>query len=114
MPKNQGKAILTVNVTASAAVAANRFVTAAGAQAAANSTPIGVARTAAANGTLFSADVIGITTCEASAAIADNARLNVAADGKVVTASSTHPVVGIALSAATADGDPITVLLIQT
>lgn len=114
MPKNQSKAILTVNVTASAAITANRFVTAGGALAAANSTPIGVARTNAASGELFAADVVGITTCIASAAIADNARLNVAANGQVVTASSTHPVVGIALGEATAAGHEITVLLIQT
>jgi len=114
MPKNQAISVLTLTVKASATVASNRFVTAAGAQAAANSAPMGVSRTAAANGEAFAVDVLGVTTCVASAAISENSRLNVAANGTVATASSTHPVVGVALEAAAAANDEIRVLLIQT
>jgi len=97
--------------TASGSVAANRFVTVAGAQAGADANTIGVAMAAGTNGNAFPVAVAGIAKAEAGAAISAGAELETDANGKAI-AKTNGPVVARALQAAAQDGDLIDVLLI--
>ncbi len=103
--------LLTLTVAASATLAAERFVTAAGAYPAAAGNALGVATTRAVSGELFDVDVLGTAVATAGAAIAKNAYVQIDTDGKVITRTS-GVAVGQALQAASADGDRIEVLLI--
>lgn len=103
--------VLALSVMASAAITANRFVTGAGVTATAAGRALGVARSDAADAEVFPADVIGTAVVEASAAIAVDAEIEVAASGKAVTKAA-GVTVARALEAAGADGDFIEVLLI--
>ncbi len=106
--------VLTKPVTASGAVAANRFVLATGAQATvAGSSPIGVAREAAASGALFTCDMLGTAIVEAGAAIAKGVAVKTGADGRALT-YDTGTKAGVALQAATAAGQMIEILLIPS
>ncbi|MDP2431272.1 MAG: DUF2190 family protein [Pseudomonadota bacterium] len=107
----QSIALLTLSLTASATLAANRFTTHAGAVPAAGANVAGVARSSAASGDLVSVDVLGTAVVEASAAIALGAAIESTNTGKAVT-KSTGATVARALQAASADGDLIEVLLI--
>lgn len=107
----QNIALLTLMVTASAALAAKRFVTVAGAPSAAGQTALGVTRTAAALGDAVAVDVVGTAQVEAGAAIAAGAAVEVGASGRAVT-RTTGVTVGRALTAASAAGETIEVLLI--
>jgi hypothetical protein len=73
--------------------------------------PIGVLQNDPASGGV--ADVMhdGVTRAVAGAAIAVGAKVACTAAGKVQTAATTQHVLGVALTAAAADGDIITVLL---
>lgn len=105
-------AILTLTITAAAALSANRFVTAVGAVPAANAPCVGVTRTGAgASGDLVPVDVLGTTMVEASAAIAAGAAVATTADGRAATHAS-GSVLGRALTASSAAGQFIEVLLI--
>lgn len=105
-------AILTLTVTAGGVLTANRFVTGAGAAPAANGRALGVTRTSAtASGDLVPVDVLGTALVEASAAIAADAIVATTNDGRAVT-YSTGVTVGRALTAASAAGQLIEVLLI--
>lgn len=103
--------LLTLTVLASAAVAAERFVTAAGAYPTAAGKALGVSRTDAAIGDRFPADVLGTAVITAGAAIAVDQRVEVGATGKAVPLNAGVPV-GVAVQAASADGDRIEILLI--
>lgn len=103
--------LLTLSIAATAAVIAERFVTAAGAYPTAAGNALGVATTKAAIGDLFGVDVLGTAVATAGAAIAKNAYVQIGSDGKVVTRAA-GVAVGQALQAAAADGDRIEVLLI--
>jgi hypothetical protein len=103
--------ILTLSVLATVAITAERFVTAAGAPAAAGGNAIGASKSDAAVGELFPTIAVGTAIVVAGGAVAANAYVEVGADGKAVT-QDTGPAVGVALSAATADGDRIEVLII--
>lgn len=74
---------------------------------------VGIVQDGAAIGATVLVCVQGVTKAVASAAIAKNALLAAAADGKIVThaGTSTHPIIGRALEAAGADGDIIEILL---
>lgn len=105
-------ATLTLTVAAAGALTANRFVTGAGAAPSANGRALGVTRTsAAAAGDLVPVDVQGTTLVEASAAIAVDDAVATTANGRAVT-FSTGATVGRALTAASAAGQLIEVLLI--
>jgi len=103
--------LLTLTVAASAALIAERCVTAAGAYATAAGNALGVTTTQAAIGELVGVDVLGTAVATAGGAIAKNAYVEVGSDGKVVTHAG-GVAVGQALQAAAADGDRIEVLLI--
>lgn len=103
--------LLTLSIAATAVVAAERFVTAAGAYPSAGGNAFGVATTKAAIGELFGADVLGTSVATAGAAIAKNAYVQIGSDGKVVTHAA-GVAVAQALQAASADGDRIELLLI--
>lgn len=108
----QSTPILTLSVTASGAIVANRFVHPAGDQAVADENTLGVARTAADSGALVSVDVLGTTVVEAGAAIAAGATVKSNAAGKAITWAASGAKVGVALAAAGADGDLVEILLI--
>lgn len=103
--------LLALSILATAALTAERFVTAGGAVAGAAGNAVGVAGTDAAIGDLCPVDVLGTAVVTAGAAIAKNASIEVGAAGKGVTLAAGKKV-AIALEAAAADGDRIEVLLI--
>lgn len=107
----QSISLLTLSLTAAAALTANRFVTHAGAVPAAGANVAGVNRSTVASGAITPVDVIGTAVVEASAAIALGAAIETTATGKAVT-KTTGATVARALQAAAADGDLIEVLLI--
>ena len=109
----QSTPLLTVAVVATSAIAESRFVTLAGAQAAADANTLGVARFAAALGEKVSVDVIGTAVVEAGAVIAAGATLKSDASGRAITWAASGAKVALALDAATASGQMIEVLLIQ-
>lgn len=103
---------------ASATVTGGRLITVAGAQAAADSTTwLGVASHDAASGQNVGVYTDGVQRLTASAAIAAGDRVKCAADGKVATLTAGTDaydrLVGIALEAASADGDVIAVKLVR-
>jgi hypothetical protein len=105
-------AILTLTVTAAAALSANRFVTAVGAVPAAAAACIGVTRTsAAAAGDLVPVDALGTTMVEVGAGgVAAGAGVECDNTGKAITLASGVQL-GRALTAGAA-GALIEVLLI--
>jgi hypothetical protein len=108
--------LLTLSIAAAGVLAANRFITQAGAYPAAGAAAIGVTRTsAAAAGDLVPTDVLGTTTVETGAAITKDAALMVDATGRVVplTVGSKSPVAR-ALAPAGAAGEFIEVLLVPS
>lgn len=108
--------LLTLTVTAAGALAANRFVTQAGAYPAAGAAAFGVTRTSAATaGDLVPVDVLGTAIAEAGAAITLDAALQLDATGRVVplTVGSKSPVAR-AMAAAGAAGELIEVLLVPS
>lgn len=102
---------LTLTVTASVALTADRFVAHGGGLPGAGGNTLGVARSDAAAGAAAPVDVLGTGVVEASAAIAAGAKIEALADGRAVTQSS-GVTVARALQAATAAGQRIEVLLI--
>lgn len=109
----QAIGILPLTVLLSGTVAANRFVTVAGAQAGADANTLGVARSAGVSGDRITVDVLGTAVVEAGAAISAGATLETDASGRAVTWATSGPKVGIALEAAGAAGQFIEVLLVQ-
>ncbi len=105
--------ILTLAVTATGAVTANRFITPAGAVAGADANTLGVAQSSAAIGDRVAVDILGTAVVEAGAAIAANATLKSDSTGRAITYATSGAKVGIALAAASAAGDFIEVLLMQ-
>lgn len=109
----QNIALLSLTVAAAGVIAANRFVTPAGAQAGADANTLGVARfAAAAAGEKIPVDVLGTAVVEAGAAVAAGATVKSDASGRAITWVTSGAKVGLALEAATAAGQMIEVLLI--
>jgi hypothetical protein len=108
----QNIALLTLTVALTGTVSANRFVTAAGAQAGADANTLGVTRSAGVSGDKVPVDVIGTAVVEAGAAIAANATIETDSSGRAVTWATSGPKVALALEAASAAGQMIEVLLI--
>lgn len=103
--------IQTITRTASEALTAAKFVTAAGALSAADSIPAGVTLEDVADTEYFTLGTDGAFTVTANAVIAENADVAVDAGGTVKTAATGNPIVGVALEAATASGDNILIKL---
>jgi len=101
--------LLTLPVTATGTLVANRFVTAAGSQTGSGEAALGVARSAAAIGALCSVDVLGTWTMEAGAAVSAGAEIQSDSSGRAITAAG-GVVLGIALTAAGGAGSLLEVL----
>mgnify|MGYP007071629691 CR=1 FL=1 len=108
----QAIAVLTLTTALTGTVAAQRFVTPAGAQAGADANTLGVTRLAGVSGDKVPLDVLGTATVEAGAAVAAGASLKSDASGRAITWATSGAKVGIALEAAGAAGNMIEVLLI--
>jgi hypothetical protein len=107
---SQKIAILSLTVNAAAALAANRFVTATGHYAAGpDDAVIGATRSIAAPGENVAVDVLGTTVVEAGGAVAIGHAVGSDANGKAVAGADIA--LGVALEAASADGDLIEILL---
>lgn len=109
---NTRRPILTLPLKATGAIVANRFVTAAGAQAGADANTLGVAQAAGATGDMVPLDVLGTTTIEAGAAVAVGATLKSDASGRGITWATSGAKVALALEAASGAGVMIEALLI--
>lgn len=109
-------AVLTLTIAAAGALAANRFITQAGAYPAAGAVAFGVTRSSAElAGDLVPTDVLGTAIVEAGAAIAKDAAVMVDATGRAVPLTTgTKSPVGRSLEAAAAVGDLIEVLLVPS
>lgn len=108
----QNLAVLALTKTLTGTVAANRFVTAAGAQAGADANTFGACRQGGGSGDVVTIDVIGTAIVEAGAAVAANATVKSDASGRAITWATSGAKVGLALEAATAAGQLIEVLLV--
>jgi hypothetical protein len=108
----QATPILALPVTLTGTVAANRFVTPAGAQAGADVNTLGVSRVAGVSGDKITVDALGTAIVEAGAAIAKGATIETDASGRAVTWATSGPKVAVALEAAGAAGEFLEVLLI--
>ncbi len=97
--------VLSLTAVAASTIAANRFVTPAGAQAGADANTLGVCRQAAVATDKITVDVLGT-------AIAAGATVKSDASGRAITWASSGAKVGLALEAAGAAGRLIEVLLI--
>lgn len=104
-------AVLNIPLRLTAAVAANRFVTAAGAYPAAGGATKGVTRAAGAIGELASVDAQGTAVVEAGAAVSAGATVQSDATGRAITYASGNKA-GVALTAGAAAGATIEVELI--
>lgn len=108
----QNISILSLPMTLTGTVVANRFVTKAGAQTGADGYALGVARTGGASGEKVTLDVIGTAVVEAGAAITAGDTLKVDSSGRGITWATSGAKVGLALEAAGGAGELIEVLLI--
>lgn len=108
----QSTPIFTLPVAATGVIAAQRFVTPAGAQAGADANTLGVARTGAAIGDKIPVDVMGTAVVQSGAAFAAGATLKSDANGKGITWASSGAKVALALEAATGADQFVEVLLI--
>lgn len=102
--------LLTLTVPATGAIAANRFVTPAGAQAGADANTLGVSRAAALSGENTPVDALGTTIIESGAAFALGATLKSDANGKAITWVTSGAKVAIALQAAGAAGEFVEIM----
>ncbi|OAI11781.1 hypothetical protein A1507_19835 [Methylomonas koyamae] len=106
--------ILTLPLTLTGTVVAERFVTVAGAQTGAAGNALGVTRTAGVSGEVVPVDVVGTAIVETGAAISAGALVEADASGRAVTKSA-----GVTLGrlapgqSATAAGQFVEVILIQ-
>ncbi len=107
----QSTPILTLPIVAAGVIAAARFATPAGAQAGAGANTLGVNRFALAAGERGAVDALGTAVVEAGAAVSVNATIQSNASGQAITWASGAKV-AVALSAATAAGQMIEVMLI--
>lgn len=104
-------------LTAGAAITLNRFVKVGAADnqvilcAAATDIPLGVAKTTVASGAGVGVQLNGVARMEAGAAITRGAQVGPDATGRAIAAIATSGVGGIALEAASAAGEIISVAL---
>lgn len=106
--------LLPITMTASGAVTAERFVTAAGAQVGtAGVAAIGVSRATAASGEKMTVDTYGTAIIESGGSISLGAAVKSGADGRALT-YDTGVKAGIALQASTGAGQRIEILLLPS
>jgi len=110
---SQYRSVLTLTMTAAGTIAANRFVTAAGAQAGADANAIGVALNAATAADKVPVLAIGTVSVEAGAAIDAGATVKSDAQGRAVPWATSGARLGIALTDASAAGELVEVLLVS-
>lgn len=103
--------ILTLTAIASGAVAANRFVTHAGAQAGDGVNALGVAANAAANGEAFPVNALGTAVVEAGGSFSKGDAIQSNSDGKAIVKAG-GATVGRAMEASTGAGDFVEVLIV--
>jgi hypothetical protein len=104
--------IQTLSRTASATLAAHRFLTVAGAVPANGAVTFGVTQSAATSGQLLPVVTLGTARVEAGDAVTAGAVVMTDNQGRAVPHTSTNAKVGYALTAATAAGQFIEVFLI--
>lgn len=105
--------ILTLTVTAAGPIAANRFVTPAGAQGTADAHVLGVARSAANAGEAVPVIALGTAVVEAGGAISAGDPISCDADGRAVpTDGGTYSVTVARALADAGPGQPVEVLVI--
>lgn len=109
----QAISLLSLALTLTGTVAANRFVTPAGALAGADANTLGAARTGGVATDKVTVDIIGTAVIEAGAAVAAGATVKSDSTGRAITWVTSGAKVGLALEAATAAGQFIEVLLVQ-
>ncbi|SCW56153.1 Uncharacterized conserved protein [Sphingobium faniae] len=108
----QKTVIFSMSQIATAAVATARFVgMLTGAHCAAAAKALGVSQYAAASGEAFAVDVLGTTIVEAGGAIAAKGPVKSDANGKAIAQAGAGEILGYAVTAATADGQKIEILL---
>ena len=101
--------VLVTTITATGAIVKNRFVNFKGAQAKAGEAVLGVAPYDVETGDTAAVDVVGIAVVESGGAVAIGAEVGADAQGCAVSGSLRK--VGTALTAATAAGETVRVLL---
>ena len=109
----QNVSVLALTIPLTGTVAANRFVTALGAQTGADGNSIGVARSSGVSGDKITVDLDGTAIVEAGAAITVGATIKSDASGRAIPWATSGARVAIALEAATAAGQLVEVLLID-
>lgn len=111
---NGNFSLMTLTVAAAGALAANRFVTQAGAYPSAGAAAFGVTRTsAAAAGDLVPVDVMGTATVEVGAGgVTKDAALMLDATGRVVALNGNEKAPVARAMGAASEGDLVEVLLI--
>lgn len=109
MAKQTKQVVLTTTVKTTGKVVENRFVAYTGKQAKANEAVLGVAAYDADENELLAVDVVGIALVEAGGEVAAGAAVSADAQGCAV--AGTQNAAGTAVTAATAAGDFICVLL---
>jgi hypothetical protein len=108
----QKNSIFTFSAIATVAVAAARFVgLGTGAHCAAGAKALGVSQTPAAAGEALAVDVVGTAIVEVGGAIAAWGPVKSDANGKAIAQAGAGEILGYAVTAATADGQKIEVLL---
>lgn len=108
----QNIALLSLTRTLSGTVAANRFLTGAGAQAGADGVTLGVTRFGGVSGDKVTTDVLGTAIVEAGAAISDGDTLKSDASGRAIPWVTSGAKTAKALQAASGPGVMIEVLLL--
>ena len=108
----QSISALALTLVAAGTIAANRFVTPAGAQAGADANTLGVCRQAAVATDKITVDVLGTAIVEAGAAVSAGATVKSDASGRAITWASAGAKVALALEAAGGAGELIEVLLV--
>lgn len=103
--------VCPITIVATAAITAQRFVTALGAPAGAGANIIGVAAMPAANGEPFTVDTLGVVTVESGAAVTAGGLVQADATARAIDRAA-GAIVGRALDGAAAAGQNIRVLLI--
>lgn len=104
--------IFSTSVAATAAIAANTFVTGAGATAAAAGNALGVSRFDGDIGDQVTVDVLGSAVVIAGGVIADGALVEVGANGDAVAHAAGVPVARVLGAGAAGAGQLVEVLLI--
>ena len=108
----QSISALALTLVAAGTIAANRFVTPAGAQAGADANTLGVCRQAAVATDKITVDVLGTAIVEAGAAVSAGATVKSDASGRAITWASAGAKVALALEAAGGAGELIEVPLV--